>query len=244
MSPYIYITFFLMLFHSTSPSLPEGFVYIHDIDPSIKVNLKYLNSDNFLGYPIPGYYLNKSIMTIQCAEALKKAQTIFKSKGYSILIYDSYRPQTAVNEFVSWITTSEDQRRKMQHYPRVDKKDLIQKGYVADKSGHSKGSTVDLTIFKIGANISTMSKYEVRNFNGIELPFLDDGTLDMGTSFDLMDEASHGVNNVVFEEHNVNRNLLKNVMESVGFMVLPEEWWHFTLKDEPFPDTYFDFPVE
>ena len=243
MSRVLYCTLLLLLLNSIT-TLPDGFVYIHDVDPSIMVNLKYTTNDNFLGYPIPGYLANKSIMTKECAEALKKAQEIFISYGYSILIYDSYRPQRAVDEFLSWMTTSDDQSRKLQHYPRVDKKDLIEKGYVASKSGHSKGSTVDLTLVKLGTTISEYSTYEVRNFNGIELPFLDDGSVDMGTSFDLMDEASHGENNVVFEEHNANRNFLKEVMEQVGFRVLPEEWWHFTLKDEPYPDTFFDFPVE
>lgn len=183
-------------------------------------------------------------MTKQAAEALKKAQEEFQKSGYSILIYDAYRPQKAVTYFMDWINNQPDEERKQYHFPRVDKKKLAKLGYVAEKSGHSKGSTVDMTIIENGKTFKKEATPENRTFGEIVLPFLDDNSIDCGTSFDLMDEASHGENNIINEEYKTRRDYIKQVMESFDFKVLDEEWWHFTLKDEPYPLTYFDFDVE
>lgn len=203
-----------------------------------------MGTDNFIGDVIPGYKANKAIMTKQAAEALAKAQKKFKEQGYSILIYDTYRPQKAVTYFMDWIKNKPDEKRKQYHFPRVEKKNLIAEGYVAEHSGHSKGSTIDMTIIKEGEHFEKVAIPEKRTFNGVELPFLKDNSIDCGTSFDLMDIASHGENDYITGEYKKNRDYIKQVMESVGFKVLKEEWWHFTLNNEPYPSTYFDFDVE
>lgn len=230
--------------------LPDGFVYVQDIDSTIQVNLKYFTEDNFIGRKIPNYYANKAILTKEAAIALSKAQKYFLSLGYSIVIYDSYRPQSSVNYFVKWMNDSEDLKRKSYHYPYVSKEEM--KGvYVATKSGHSKGSTVDLTLIPVDKVPQKIAIKKTRKFGGKEYPFLDDGTIDCGTSFDLMDPLSHGDNELlnIFDpdggyNYMENRELIKKGMSKAGFQVLEEEWWHFTLINQPYPDTYFDFPVE
>lgn len=219
-------------------------MYVTDIDPSIQVNLKYFGKDNFIGKVIPGYKANKAILTKQAAEALAQAQKKFKEDGYSILIYDAYRPQKAVTYFMDWIKNQPDEERKQYHFPRVDKKDLVNQGYVAEKSGHSKGSTLDMTIIKDGVQFQIVATPKSRIFNGVTLPFLDDNSIDCGTSFDLMDKASHGENEYITGEYKKNRDYIKEVMESFNFKVLNEEWWHFTLNNEPYPSKFFDFDVE
>ncbi len=245
----LFITFMLCLSFGNF-SLPQGFVYVQDIDPTIQVNLKYYSEDNFIGRIIPGYHANKAILTKEAAKALSLAQRQFLKLGYSILIYDCYRPQTAVDYFVKWMNDESDLLRKKYHYPYVTKEEM--KGvYVATKSGHSKGSTVDITLIKTGKSIQKVSTKKVRVFDGKEYPLLDHGTIDCGSSFDLMDPLSHGNDprlDVIDSEggynYKENRDLIKNVMTEAGFKVLEEEWWHFTLKNEPYPNNYFDFPVE
>ncbi|OJX12233.1 MAG: hypothetical protein BGO77_03530 [Caedibacter sp. 37-49] len=224
-------------------TLPEGFVYLNAIDPSIQTSLRYFGNHNFIGEPIEGYTSNHVIMTEAAAKALSKAQSMFKTDNYSIVVYDSYRPQTAVNHFVRWSQDVHDNKMKALYYPRVNKADVFDLGYISKKSGHSRGSTIDLTLIHKNS-ILTEIKFQSRILNtGVEISFLEDGTIDMGSSFDLFDEASHFQNDLITSEHLSRRNYLKEVMEVCGFKAYAKEWWHFTLKDEPFPDTYFDFPV-
>ncbi|AIL12850.1 hypothetical protein IM40_03925 [Candidatus Paracaedimonas acanthamoebae] len=224
-------------------TLPEGFAYLDVIDPSIQFSLRYYSHDNFIGKPIEGYLAERVIMTENAAKALCKAQALFKKDGYSIVVYDSYRPQTAVDHFSRWSQDATDQTMKALFYPRIDKADVFELGYISKKSGHSRGSTVDLSLIHESVNLKKITPTS-RILNGsVEILFLDDGTLDMGSSFDLLDETSHYQNNLINEEHFNRRTYLKEVMETCGFKPYAKEWWHFTLKDEPFPDTYFDFPV-
>ena len=225
-------------------ALPDGFVYINDVDPSIRVNLKYFGTDNFIGWKIFGYNANKGILTKEAAIALSKAQKIFNSKGYCILVYDAYRPQCAVDSFVNWIENSSDNRNKEYYYPRVDKKDLIKKGYVASRSGHSRGSTLDMTVIRCDYKHLEKAIPEKRDFNGTILTYMNDRSIDTGTGFDLMDEASHVKNSIVLEYHDKARKYINDVMASVDFKVLAEEWWHFTLVNEPFKDKYFNFTID
>jgi len=239
----IYLIF--LLFIGIKAKLPDGFVYIQDIDPTIRVNLKYFNGDNFIGWRIPCYNANKGILTQQAAIALSKAQKEFNKQNYCILVYDAYRPQCAVDFFVQWIKSMPDeQRNKPFFYPRVDKRTFIEQGYVASKSGHSRGSTLDMTVIECDKHFLERGVPEMRNFDGIILPFNIDNTLDVGTGFDLMDEASHGENNIVKKPHKERRDYINAVMSEVGFKVLEEEWWHFTLIDEPYKHEYFNFTVE
>lgn len=224
-------------------TLPEGFVYLNAIDPSIQFSLRYCNHDNFIGKPIEGYLSERVIMTENAAKALSKAQALFKKNGYSIVVYDSYRPQTAVNHFARWSEDAQDQAMKSFFYPRVDKAKVFELAYISKRSGHSRGSTVDLSLLHKSARLQKMVPIP-RVLNGnVEILFLEDGTLDMGSSFDLFDEASYYQNNLINDEHFKRRTYLKEVMEACGFKGYAKEWWHFTLKDEPFPETYFDFPV-
>lgn len=233
--------FLILLLQHNMNALPEGFAYL---DPSITVNLKYFSKDNFIGEVIPSYKRNVGIMTKQAADALLKAQKKFNENGYSIVVYDAYRPQTAVDYFVKWMDDEKDTKRKAYHYPYVKDKRSMKGVYIAAKSGHSHGSTVDLTIIKNDKKLNRICNYEARTFGDKKYPFLHDNTVDCGTGFDLMDPISHPTSTLVTQEQMDMRNYIAEVMRSCGFKVLPEEWWHFTLVDEPFPETYFDFPVE
>ncbi len=201
---------------------PEGFVYIKDVIPSITIEPRYLGTNNFIGSPIDGYESDNYILTIEAAEALKDVQADLKTDGLGLKVYDAYRPQKAVDHFVRWAKDLEDTKMKDQYYPDVDKSKLFEKGYIAAKSGHSRGSTVDLTLIQLG----------------------DNSELDMGTLYDLFGPESHPDYKELEPKQWFNRKYLQDVMEKHGFKHLPEEWWHFTLKDEPYPNTYFDFDIE
>lgn len=226
----------------------KGFVYLSEVDPTIQVSLRYFGNENFLGKPVDGYQKSVVIMTKPAAEALKKVQADVQKDGYSLVVYDAYRPQRAVNHFMRWSREVQDQAKKGFYYPRVNKADVFELGYVAERSGHSRGSTVDLTLIR---NKSKLHKVEPRDRvlrDGYKIQFLDDGTVDMGSSFDLFDRASHYENDLIGEKYQKLRMYLKNMMEKHGFKNYSEEWWHFTLKNEPFPAnqdaSYFDFVVE
>jgi D-alanyl-D-alanine dipeptidase len=224
-------------------TLPESFVYLDAIAPSIQSSLRYCSHDNFIGEPVEGYLSERVIMTEDAAKALCKAQALFKVDGYSIVVYDSYRPQTAVNHFYRWSQDAKDQAMKALFYPRINKADVFELGYIAKRSGHSRGSTIDLSLIHENEKLKDIISTP-RVLNGtVETFFLDDGTVDMGSSFDLFDEASHYQNSLINEECFKSRTYLKEIMEACGFKAYAKEWWHFTLRDEPFPDTYFDFPV-
>jgi len=231
---------------SSSEILPPGFVYVHDIIPDIQVHLRYATEENFVGCIINGYFSNVSIMTKAAALALKRAQELAKENDYELVIYDSYRPQKSVNHFVKWSEDPNDLQIKKEHYyPRVNKEDSFNLGYIAKKSGHTRGSTIDLTIIPNGKRLLNplVPIKRILNDNSTIL-FLDDGTVDMGSSFDLFDEASYTNSTLVNENHQQMRMMFKNLMEQAGFVNYEKEWWHYTLKNEPFPDTYFDFDVK
>jgi D-alanyl-D-alanine dipeptidase len=231
----------------SSEGLPPGFVYLHDIIPNIQVNLRYATEENFIGSVINGYFSNDvSIVTKAAALGLKQAQELLKENGYELVIYDSYRPQKSVNHFVKWSEDPNDpQIKKDYYYPRTNKEDAFNLGYIAKKSGHTRGSTIDLTIIEIGKRVLNPLKPIKRILNdNSTIFFLDDGTVDMGSSFDLMDEASHTDSRLVNENHHQMRMMFKNIMEKSGFINYPKEWWHYGLQNEPFPDTYFDFDVK
>jgi len=177
--------------------------------------MRYTGTDNFIGTPVDGYAEPLCYLTNEAAVALKKVQQTLQNEGLSLRLFDCYRPQRAVDHFVRWAKDLNDTRMKSSYYPGVAKKDLFKDGYIAAKSGHSRGSTVDLTI---------------------------DG-LDMGTPFDFFDPRSHTQSSAVTTEQHENRMRLKKVMEANGFQNYAEEWWHYTLKDEPYKATYFDFPL-
>lgn len=219
------IVFFLLitLGACTQNKLPSGFVYLDEEVPSIQVELRYFTNNNFIGTPIDGYNKNVVIVTKETADALEEAQKRFKKEyNVGLKIYDAYRPQQAVNHFVRWAKVEEDTLMKAQYYPNVAKSELFKRGFIASKSGHSRGSTVDVTLID-----------------------LDTGKeLDMGSSYDFFGTESHPFYRKVTKKQKENRMLLRRIMLIKGFKPYDNEWWHFTLKDEPFPKTYFNFPVE
>jgi D-alanyl-D-alanine dipeptidase len=208
--------------------------------------LKYFSKDNFTGDIVPHYKANRGIMTKEAAIALSKAQKKFLEKGYSIVIYDAYRPSSSVQYFVEWMNDKNNIKRKKFNYPYIEKKIDMKDIYINSVSGHSRGSTIDLSIIDKNKILLKESIYEERTFNGKIYPFNNDNTIDCGTSFDLMDPASWSFNNKYdfTEEQKNNRKFIRDIMESEGFKVLDEEWWHFTLKNEPYPDQYFDFEIQ
>ncbi|GAB1309744.1 M15 family metallopeptidase [Urechidicola sp. KH5] len=217
------ITLYLFLWSiSVVGQLPEEFVYIDDNVPEIKVELRYFTSNNFIGKPIEGYQENRLIGTIELAEALKVVQKELKKQGLGLLVYDAYRPQRAVDHFVQWASDLNDVKMKAKFYPDVEKKDLFKEGYIASKSSHTRGSTVDVTLIDLKTGMA----------------------LDMGSPYDFFGKVSWVSNNNLSTEQITNRNLLQTVMLSNGFKNYAQEWWHFTLENEPFPDTYFDFVIE
>ena len=200
--------------------LPEGFVFIKDVIPSVLEDIRYAGSHNFLGRPVDGYDEARSVCTQACALALKTAVAAFENDGYSVLIYDAYRPQQAVDHFVRWSLDLEDTAAKAEFYPTLDKADLFEKGYIARHSGHSRGSTVDLTLLDA-----------------------DGRPVDMGGEFDWFSPVSgHGYADLTPAQKQ-NRLYLKRIMEEAGFCAYSEEWWHYRLRNEPYPDTYFSFPI-
>lgn len=220
------IRFFFILislnFTAQENKMPEGFVYLHEIIPDLELDIRYAGYNNFIGKPVSGYEKPVAIISIPAGKALAKVQKELKDKGYCLKIFDAYRPQTAVNNFIEWARNPADTLTKKEFYPEVDKKDLFQLGYIATKSGHSRGSTIDLTI------IDAETKKE----------------LDMGSPYDFFGSISHHSSNAITSVQKANRELLKNTMGKYGFLPYPEEWWHYTLRNEPYPNTFFDFKVE
>jgi D-alanyl-D-alanine dipeptidase len=229
------------VFAATCFAIPEGFVYLDELDKTIQNSIRYFSTENFIGTRVDGYKIARIVITKQAAQALSKVQKELLKDGYSIVVYDAYRPQKAVNHFMRWSEDLNDQAMKAKYYPSIDKKNVFALGYVSKKSGHSRGSTIDLSILKIGAKLKTPT-FRLRGAKA--LPFLDDGTIDMGSSWDFFGEASHHNSPKVAYEYTTQRNYLRTKMEKQGFRAYDQEWWHYTLNNEPFPDTYFDFDIE
>lgn len=202
--------------------IPEGFVYIDEFISDAILEVRYYSNDNFVGSRVDGYLAPRVILTVEAAESLAAVANELRQYGLALKIFDGYRPQQAVNHFIRWAADGEDLKMKDRYYPEVDKKDLFRLGYIARKSGHSRGSTVDLTLVDMDT--------------GKEL--------DMGSSFDFFGEISHHDSVLISEAQLQNRTMLKKVMEKHGFIPYSGEWWHYTLGNEPYPDTYYDFPVQ
>ena len=205
--------------NSTFKELNDG---ISDDLEKFEISMRYFSNNNFIGRPIPGYYANKAFLTREAADALLLAQRDFIKQGYRLKIYDAYRPQTAVDYFSAWAADLEDSQNKSQYYPNISKSQLFADGYIAAKSGHSRGSAVDLTLLEIESG----------------------NELDMGSPWDFFDPISWVENNQITDQQRANRKLLASVMVIHGFKPLKEEWWHFSFIEEPFPETYFDFPID
>lgn len=234
------------LFADHSNSLPSGFVYLSDVSPSIIQDMRYAGNHNFIDGPITGYKKPVCILTKQAAEALAQLQNELLASNLSLKVYDCYRPQSAVNEFIAWSKQMNQQQMKGEFYPRVNKADFFKLGYVAVRSGHTRGSTMDLTIVALPAKPE--APYQAgQKLTACYAPYHEryqDNSIDMGTGFDCMDKTAHNDNNEIGLVPYHNRQLLKDLMLKYGFIPLHEEWWHFTLKNEPYPNTYFYFTVQ
>lgn len=215
---------FIMASASLCADPPTGFVEIRSSVPNIQVELRYLTRDNFVGRRIDGYGSEHCYVTTEAARALAAVQAELVAFGLGLKVFDAYRPQRAVDHFVRWAQDLGDTKMKATYYPGVEKEHLFRDGYIAAKSGHSRGSTVDLTIVTLGSG------------EPVEL--------DMGTGWDFFGPESWPSSIEVTPQQRANRMLLQSLMVKHGFRPLAEEWWHFTLEDEPFPETYFDFPLE
>jgi D-alanyl-D-alanine dipeptidase len=202
--------------------LPAGFLDATAVVDGLVVDMRYFGSDNFVGEKIDGYERPRCLLSAQAAHALAAVQRDLVTRGLGLKVFDCYRPQQAVAHFVRWAQNVDDVGRKRDFYPEVDKHDLFKDGYIAERSSHSRGSTLDLTL--------------VRRADGHEL--------DMGSSFDFFSPKSWPSDQSVSAEAQKNRALLGEAMRRGGFRPYDREWWHFTLINEPFPDTYFDFPVQ
>jgi D-alanyl-D-alanine dipeptidase len=200
----------------------DPFVDVKEFIPSVQLDIRYYTTDNFVGSRVDGYDAPKCFLTREAAVALKNVQEELARNGQSLKIFDCYRPRRAVDHFVRWAKDLSDQKMKSKYYPSIDKENLFRNGYIAAKSGHSRGSTLDLTIIDLQSNQE----------------------LDMGTDFDFFDPLSNTVNSRIGKSQQDNRIALKSLMERNGFKNLEEEWWHFALKNEPYPDKYFGFKVE
>ncbi|MCK9502687.1 MAG: M15 family metallopeptidase [Porticoccaceae bacterium] len=198
------------------------FVDVAEFIPGVLLDIRYFTSNNFVGETIAGYRQPKCLLTRRAAKALRTVQESVAEEGLTLKIFDCYRPQQAVDHFVRWAQDLDDNRMKDTFYPNINKDELFAKGYIAAQSGHSRGSTVDLTL------VDAVTGQAV----------------DMGTDYDFFDPLSHTDSPTVNEQVRSNRQRLKVVMEEHGFANLPEEWWHYTLVDEPHPYRYFNFEVE
>lgn len=197
------------------------FAFVDELVPDIRWDAKYATWDNFTGVPVDGYLANRIVGTVALCEALGLALETAASLGFGLLLWDGYRPQRAVDCFVRWSHWPEDNRTKQAHYPNIDRREMFENGYVASRSGHSRGSTVDLTLYHP-----------------------DTGELAaMGGRHDLMDAVSHHGARGVPHLESRNRQSLREIMEAAGFLPYDVEWWHYSLRDEPYPHTYFDFPI-
>lgn len=198
----------------------SDFAPIYTVIDDAAYDIRYYSSNNFTGNKINGYKAPVAYMTKESLKALSVAAADLRKKGYRLLIWDSYRPQKAVDNFVAWINDPKDEGDRT-FYPDLKKSDLIKGNYIAEKSGHTRGSTVDLTIIK-----------------------KDGSFVDMGGTFDLFSEVSHPDYKKITKAQKKNRKILHDAMVKAGFNGIDSEWWHFTLKNEPYPDTYFNFDVE
>jgi len=217
------LTFLIcFVFSSCYAQLPNGFVYVEDVIPDLEVELRYFTSNNFVGKPIEGYHSNKLILTLESAQALKLVHEALQEQNLCLKVYDGYRPQSAVNHFIKWARDLNDTINKHTFYPDVKKRNLFKEEYIASKSGHSRGSTLDLTIIDGNTGIP----------------------LDMGSAYDFFGQESWVDYTNITEKQKANRQLLQRFMLKFGFRNYPKEWWHFTLRGEPFRDTYFDFAVK
>lgn len=214
-------SFCLNCFSCDDRSMPD-LVNVEEVIPEVVIDARYAGGNNFVGLPIDGYFMPRVLLTGDAANALRHVQLEIEKFGFGLKIYDGYRPQRAVDHFMKWVADGQNTLMKEKFYPRVAKDDLISDGYIAQKSGHSRGSSVDLTLIDLASKT--------------ELP--------MGTEWDFFDPLSFSLSYDVTPTERSNRLFLRRQMRDAGFLPLAEEWWHFTLRNEPYPNSYFNLPID
>ncbi|TXI94250.1 MAG: D-alanyl-D-alanine dipeptidase [Neisseriales bacterium] len=224
---------------------PRDIIDVKEIIPEVQVDMRYYGSYNFIGKRVVGYDKPVCLLTKKAATALKSAENKLLAMGLTFKVYDCYRPQDAVDSFVVWAESVNDIKMKQAFYPKVDKKNLFKENYIAYQSGHSRGSTVDLTIVPVNSQIpSYPTNLKLNNCSLVVKNRPIDNSLDFGSGFDCLGEVSHPDYKGISPQARANRLLLRNLMNEAGFRGLDSEWWHFTLREEPYPDTFFNFPVD
>lgn len=227
-------------------ALPNGFVYLKDVDPSIIQDIRYAGDHNFVGRPIKGYQEPTCILSKQAAEALKNVQTQLRKQNMSLKVYDCYRPQMASDDFYAWSQKPDQAQMKKEFYPEVDKSDLFKMGYIAKRSEHSSGSTMDVTIVPIPTPKQptyTKGQTLVACFAPYNQRFKDN-SIDMGTGYDCLDFRADTWYKRISQRAQANRTMLRSLMVKNGFKPYAKEWWHFTLKNQPYSGQAFNFPVK
>lgn len=238
----IFICILALLNSSLVLALPKHFVYLADIAPDILQDMRYAGSHNFVGRPIYGYEAKRCILTRHTALALAKVQQQLEPLQLSLKVYDCYRPTSAVNDFMIWSQERKDQRMKREFYPFINKRDLFKLEYIAARSGHSRGSTIDLTIVQLPVK-KEGSYTQLQPCNANYAHRFRDNSIDMGSGFDCFDVISHYDAGTIPKKAYAHRKFLRAIMMKNGFIPYQREWWHFTLKQEDYPWTYFNFPV-
>jgi zinc D-Ala-D-Ala dipeptidase len=226
-------------------ALPKGFVYLRDIDPTIVQDIRYAGSHNFVGRPISGYLAAECILSRPAARALEEVQRKLAKKELSLIVWDCYRPKRAVDDFLQWSKDPPRSEMKTEFYPRTEKEKLFVLGYLAKRSAHSRGSTVDLAIVPTAFS-SAPPPNPSRSLKRCTSPKgerFEDGTIDFGTGYDCLDELANTSNGGVRGTALRNRQILKSYMQGAGFRPYAKEWWHFELINEPFHRGGFDFEV-
>ncbi|GIH10199.1 D-alanyl-D-alanine dipeptidase [Rhizocola hellebori] len=231
---------------SVAAPVQAGFVDLDEVAPDIVQDIRYHSDHNFVGRPIDGYLQPKCVLTQRAAQALAQAQNSVRGKGFSLKVYDCYRPLRAGEDFKRWAASPGDDAMKAEFYPGLSKASVFADGYVSNgRSAHSRGSTVDLTLvalpvpaqrpFVKGEPLTPCTAPAGQRFP--------DNSIDMGTGYDCFDSRSHTLDARATAPARQNRLLLRQLMSDAGFRNNPSEWWHYSLNDEPFPQDYFDFPI-
>ena len=196
-----------------------------------------------MGVRADGYDSPRIVSLRVLAEQMQAAVVRFKKDGFAVVVYDAYRPQRAVDHFVRWSETSNDTSRAREYYPRIARNSFFEQGFLSTHSTHTRGAAIDLSLITLGQTVQPIKKSVRHLRDGTEFLFLDDGSVDMGSSFDLFDEASYTDSNLISQQATGNRHYLRRVMVECGFVPYEKEWWHFSIGHEPHPKTYFDFPI-
>ena len=233
------VAWFFVASAAGAETMPDDFVYLRDVDPTIQQDMRYAGRYNFTGAKVPGYDAPECVLVRPAAEALKEVEADLTAKGLTLRVYDCYRPTQAVAAFVAWSKEPGNPEAKAAWYPNLDKTALFP-NYIATRSGHSRGATLDVTVAPIGA---ADPHPEGVSCTAPEKGFAPDGSLAMGTTFDCFDKKANTETSGLTAEEVKNRALLRDAMNARGFKSYPFEWWHYTFEPEPYPETYFDFPI-